>query len=105
MPDLHGQLTPQGNLNGTLNTIVYASNYNVLENKPSINNVTLQGNKTASELGLATPEDITVTSVNGETGAVSTHVSLTVENTENVTIPSLQIPTPTIPGQEVEDDH
>ena len=70
MPDLHGQLTPQGNLNGTLNTIVYASNYNVLENKPSINNVTLQGNKTASELGLATPEDITVTSVNGETGAV-----------------------------------
>ena len=70
MPDLHGQLTPQGNLNGTLNTIVYASNYNVLENKPSINSVTLQGNKTASELGLATPEDITVTSVNGETGAV-----------------------------------
>ena len=70
MPDLHGQLTPQGNLNGTLNTIVYASNYNVLENKPSINDVTLQGNKTASDLGLATPEDITVTSVNGETGAV-----------------------------------
>ena len=70
MPDLHGQLTPQGNLNGTLNTIVYASNYNVLENKPSINSVTLQGNKTASDLGLATPEDITVTSVNGETGAV-----------------------------------
>ena len=70
MPDLHGQLTPQGNLNGTLNTIVYADNYNVLENKPSINSVTLQGNKTASDLGLATPEDITVTSVNGETGAV-----------------------------------
>ena len=70
MPDLHGRLTPQGNLDGTLHTIVYANNYNSLDNKPSINSVTLQGNKTASELGLAVPADITVTSVNGETGAV-----------------------------------
>ena len=28
------------------------SNYNDLENKPKINNVTLEGNKTSSELGL-----------------------------------------------------
>lgn len=93
MPDLHGQLTPQGNLNGTLNTIVYASNYNVLENKPSINSVTLQGNKTASELGLATPEDITVTSVNGETGAVvldGSDINYDADTTLNNKIDDLQ---------------
>ena len=93
MHDLHGQLTPQGNLNGTLNTIVYASNYNVLENKPSINSVTLQGNKTASELGLATPEDITVTSVNGETGAVvldGSDINYDADTTLNNKIDDLQ---------------
>ena len=93
MPDIHGQLTPQGNLNGTLNTIVYASNYNVLENKPSINSVTLQGNKTASDLGLATPEDITVTSVNGETGAVvldGSDINYDADTTLNNKIDDLQ---------------
>ena len=93
MPDLHGQLTPQGNLNGTLNTIVYADNYNVLENKPSINSVTLQGNKTASDLGLATPEDITVTSVNGETGAVvldGSDINYDADTTINNKIDDLQ---------------
>lgn len=34
------------------------SDYSDLTNKPSINNVTLSGNKTASDLGLATPSDI-----------------------------------------------
>ena len=67
---LSGKLTSRGNLNGNVNTIVFAHNYNDLTNKPQINNVTLQGNKTASELGLATPEDITVTSVNEQTGDV-----------------------------------
>ena len=67
---LKGKLTSRGNLNGNVNTIVYAHNYNELSNKPQINNVTLQGNKTASELGLATPSDITVTSVNEQTGDV-----------------------------------
>ena len=93
MPDLHGQLTPQGNLNGTLNTIVYADNYNVLENKPSINSVTLQGNKTATDLGLATPEDITVTSVNGETGAVvldGSDINYDADTTINNKIDDLQ---------------
>ena len=66
-----GGLVPQAVLNGTINTIVYASNYNDLDNKPSINSVELRGNKTASDLGLATPEDITVTSVNTQTGDVS----------------------------------
>ena len=34
------------------------SDYTDLTNKPSINNVTLTGNKTAADLGLATPSDI-----------------------------------------------
>lgn len=66
-----GGLVPQAVLNGTINTIVYASNYNDLDNKPSINSVELRGNKTASDFGLATPEDITVTSVNTQIGDVS----------------------------------
>lgn len=47
--------------------------YEELQNQPSINNVTLIGNKTAAQLGLATPSDIPtvpVQSVNGKTGAV-----------------------------------
>ena len=70
MPELHGHLTPTGTLGGSLNTIVYASNYNVLSNKPQINNVELTGNKTAEDLGLAVPSDITVYSVNEKTGDV-----------------------------------
>ena len=70
MPDLYGQLTPQGVLNGSLQTIVYADNYNDLTNKPSINSVVLQGNKTAADLGLLTAGDIPVDSVNGKQGVV-----------------------------------
>lgn len=50
-----------------------STDYLDLDNKPSINNVELSGNKTASELGLATPSDIPavpVQSVNGKTGTV-----------------------------------
>jgi len=49
------------------------SDYLDLDNKPSINNVELLGNKTAAELGLAAAADIPevpVQSVNGKTGAV-----------------------------------
>ena len=35
------------------------SNYNDLDNKPKINNVTLEGNKTSSELGLTGDKDFT----------------------------------------------
>ena len=70
MPDLYGHLTPQGVLNGSLQTIVYANNYNDLINKPSINSVELQGNKTAADLGLLTAGDIPVDSVNGKQGVV-----------------------------------
>ena len=70
MPELYGHLTPQGVLNGNLQTIVYANNYNGLINKPSINSVELQGNKTAADLGLLTAGDIPVDSVNGKQGVV-----------------------------------
>jgi hypothetical protein len=70
MPDLYGQLTPQGVLNGSLQTIMHADNYNDLINKPSINSVELQGNKTAADLGLLTAGDIPVDSVNGKQGVV-----------------------------------
>lgn len=49
------------------------ANYNDLSNKPQIEGVTLSGNKTASDLGLALASDIPtipVQSVNGKTGAV-----------------------------------
>lgn len=49
------------------------SDYLDLDNKPSINNVELTGNKTAADLGLAAASDIPavpVQSVNGKTGAV-----------------------------------
>ena len=51
---LNGSLIPTSTMSGLLG--VYGeggtSDYNELENKPSINNVTLQGNKTTDDLGL-----------------------------------------------------
>jgi hypothetical protein len=70
MSDLRESLTQSGTLYGFINTIVYAHDYNDLSNKPQINGVTLQGNKTPSDLGLVTPATEAVQSVNGETGAV-----------------------------------
>ena len=49
------------------------TNYNNLTNKPSINGVTLSGNKTSTELGVygtGNEPPYPVTSVNGQTGAV-----------------------------------
>jgi len=51
-----------------------SSDYTELTNKPKINNVELDGNKTAHDLGLAAQSDIPtvpVQSVNGKTGAVN----------------------------------
>ena len=51
---LNGSLTPTSTMSGLLG--IYGeggtSDYNELDNKPSINNVTLQGNKTTEDLGL-----------------------------------------------------
>lgn len=52
---LNGNLTHRTNLIGSLSSSSGSggtSNYNDLDNKPSINDVTLSGNKTTSELGL-----------------------------------------------------
>ena len=53
--ELEGTLTNSANLTGTFGSEGGGgtSNYNDLINKPSINSVTLQGNKTASQLGFA----------------------------------------------------
>ena len=63
-------LTPTGEVKAfTIGT----DDYEELQNQPSINNVTLIGNKTAAQLGLAAASDIPtvpVQSVNGKTGAV-----------------------------------
>ena len=47
--------------------IVQSTDYNDLENKPSINGVTLEGNKTTEDLGIQAG----VTSWNGQTGDVT----------------------------------
>ena len=52
MSDLTNNLIPTGTLMGTLAVGAGTTDYNGLENKPSINNVTLSGNKTTSDLGL-----------------------------------------------------
>ena len=64
--ELNGNLTPEEQLTGTLDTSAQlvgslnigsgggggTDNYNDLSNKPQINNVTLSGNKTTADLGL-----------------------------------------------------
>ena len=98
------ELTPTGYLDATLNTVVYAHNYNDLSNKPSINGVTLKGNKTPVQLGLLTAEDIPVTSVNGQTGDVSLSGSNLMYNqntTINEAIDDVAEQIPTVPVQTV----
>lgn len=65
-----------------------SSDYDALTNKPSINGVTLEGDKSTAELGLPTKTSdldndsgfitsVPVTSVNGQTGAVNIAVPST----------------------------
>lgn len=86
-------------------------NYNDLSNKPSINGNVLSGNKTAAQLGLATPSDIPtkvsdltndsgfvnaagaasaapVQSVNGQTGAVSLTIPSTAADVGAISAPA-----------------
>lgn len=54
---------PPGSTNfdlGNARSTGSASDYNKLKNKPAINDHELVGNQTASELGLATPDDINI---------------------------------------------
>ena len=98
------ELTPTGYLDATLNTVVYAHNYNDLSNKPSINGVTLKGNKTAVQLGLLTAEDIPVTSINGQTGDVllsGSNLMYNQNTTINEAIDEVADQIPTVPVQTV----
>lgn len=80
--------TPTGDIRAfTIGT----DDYEELKNQPSINNVTLVGNKTAAQLGLATPSDIPtvpVQSVNSKTGAVVLSASDVGALPSNTAIPS-----------------
>ena len=64
--ELEGTLTNEVNLVGTFGTTGGGTtNYNDLVNKPSINNVELQGNKTGSQLGLVSLTDLATVATTG----------------------------------------
>ena len=64
--ELEGTLTNEVNLVGTFGTTGGGTtNYNDLVNKPSINNVELQGNKTGSQLGLVSSTDLATVATTG----------------------------------------
>ena len=64
--ELEGTLTNEVNLVGTFGTTGGGTtNYNDLINKPSINNVTLEGNKTGSQLGLVSSTDLATVATTG----------------------------------------
>ena len=70
-----GNIQAAGTLEGAL--VDYSgsgtTDYDGLQNRPQVNGVTLEGNKTSAELGLygnGNPPPYPVTSVNGETGIV-----------------------------------
>lgn len=74
-----------------------SSDYDALTNKPSINGVTLEGDKTTAELGLPTKTSdlendsgfitsVPVTSVNGQTGAVNIAVPSTAADVGAVAV-------------------
>lgn len=63
--DLTQNLIPSGQLIGTLSVGAGTTDYNALENKPSINNVTLSGNKTSSDLGLVSSGSLATVATTG----------------------------------------
>lgn len=63
--DLTQNLIPSGQLVGTLSVGGGTTDYNALENKPSINSVTLTGNKTSSDLGLVNSSDLSRVATTG----------------------------------------
>ena len=66
--DLTNNLIPSGTLTGTLAVGGGTTDYNALENKPSINDVTLSGNKTASDLGLVAASSLATVATTGNFG-------------------------------------
>lgn len=78
------------------------TNYNNLTNKPQINSVTLSGNKTAADLGLANASDIPtvpVQSVNGQTGAVELDAADVGALPSNTFIPGYSLQLPVMDGE------
>ena len=63
-------LSPRGTLHGEIfrGGGGGVSDYDDLTNRPKINNITLTGNKTAQDLGLADPSDIKFTGINEAAG-------------------------------------
>jgi hypothetical protein len=51
MPELTATISAQHGLSGTLNNTM--NDYDLLKNKPSIESVVLEGDKTFSELGIS----------------------------------------------------
>lgn len=62
-PIMSGQLNKPSFTGNIERSVRVSGNYNDLENKPSVNNVVLQGNKTLSELGIT---DYVYTAVSGK---------------------------------------
>lgn len=52
MDKLDGTLTVRKSISGNIQRATFFDDYLLLENKPSINNVTLEGNKTLDELDI-----------------------------------------------------
>lgn len=78
------------------------NNYNNLTNKPQINSVTLSGNKTAADLGLANASDIPtvpVQSVNGQTGAVVLDAANVGALPSSTFIPGYSLQLPVMDGE------
>lgn len=68
MSDLTNNLIPTGTLLGTLSVGAGTTDYNGLENKPQINNVTLSGNKSAADLGLVSSGSLATVATTGNYG-------------------------------------
>ena len=63
--DLTTSLIQQGTLVGTLAVGGGTTDYNALENKPSINSITLSGNKTGADLGLVSADTLATVATSG----------------------------------------
>lgn len=63
---LHGRLSNNNHMSGVLGIGGGTANYENLINKPSINDVTLVGNKNTEDLGLVAPSDLSEVAFSGD---------------------------------------
>ena len=77
-----------------------STDYDTLTNKPSINGVTLEGNKTASELALATPSDVAAKYTKPSGGIPKADLASAVQTSLNKADTALQTaPVTSVNGQ------